>query len=106
MLSIVKFKVSHCDCHNLQCLIVLNFQVEISKTVYSNVYIKVKKVCLKAINHGPDVQCHCLIYWSVIFQLWMSSSTIQAVHPIIVVSLLNALDQTDPKNIRMLVKNV
>jgi len=80
-LSFVEFKVLPCDCHYLRRLSILSFQAEISNNIYSNVYLKVKQVCLRQFS-GRDFQCCRLTHWiygkSLIFQLWASSSTISS----------------------------
>ena len=59
-------------------IIILSLQSEISNTIYSNVYSKVKQVCR---DHFMSLPCYPLYLWkvySVILQLWKSSSTISS----------------------------
>ena len=73
---------------------------EISNSIYSGVYLKVRQVCL---DNLPWSWCCCRTHWiygrSVIFQLWTLSSAILfwSDSYSTVVSPLNARDQTDPK---------
>ena len=64
MLSFVVFKVSRCDFHYPWCLTLCSLQAKISNNIHSNVYLKVKQVCLKAIYRGGDVQCCHLTHWN------------------------------------------
>ena len=48
-LNFVRFKASHYDWHYPQCL------KTISNSIYSNVYLKIKQVCLEAIYRGCDI---------------------------------------------------
>ena len=73
----VEFKLSHCDHHYSWYL---SFGQKF-RIVYSNVYLKVKQVCLEEIFRGREVAAVLLIGYmkkSVISQLWTSSSAISS----------------------------
>ena len=62
-------------------LVILILRGEISNSFYSNVYLKVKQVCLEAIFRGREVAAVLPIRYmkkSVMSQLWTSSSTISS----------------------------
>ena len=77
-LSFVEFKLSHCDS---PLLVILISRAEISNSFYSNVYLKVKQVCLEAVFRGCEAAAVLPIGYmkkSVISQLWTSSSAISS----------------------------
>lgn len=64
-LSLVEFKVLRCDRHYPRCFTGLSLQAEISNSIYYNVYLKVKQVCLESIYRGHDVVSVLLEIWKV-----------------------------------------
>ena len=84
-LSFLEFKATHYDCHYPRCL------KAISNSIYSNVYLKIRQVCLEAIYRSRDVVAvlptgymerqSCLSSSSVVpqeNQLWTSSNAISS----------------------------
>ena len=85
-----------CDRYCPQWLILLSLQAEISNSIYSNVYLKVKQVCLEA-----NYLDHLTLLPSYPLYLWKVSHT-----ALIVGSPLNALNQIDAKTYQSSKKNV
>ena len=86
--------------------VILSLWAEISNSIYSNVYLKVKQNCLEAICRGRDIAAVLPIVY-IGNQSYLNCGRRAAqFHPvvIVVVSPLNALDQIDTENIRMSVE--
>ena len=85
---------------------ILILRAEISNSFYSNVYLKVKQVCLEAICPGRDVAAVLPIGYMKNRSYLNCGRRAAQFHPvvIVVVSSLNALDQIDTQNIRISVE--
>ena len=84
-------------------------RADISNSFYSNVYLKVKQVCLEALCPGRDVAAVLLIGYMKNRSYFNCGRGAAQFHPvvIVVVSSLNALDQTPyTENIRMSVERL
>ena len=87
---------------------ILSLWAEISNSIYFNVYLKVKQLCLEAICRDRDVAAVLPIGY-IKNQSYLNCGRRAAqFHPvvIVVVSSLNALDQIDTENIRMSVERL
>ena len=85
---------------------ILILRAEISNSVYSNVYLKVKQVCLEAICPGRDVAAVLPSEYMKNRSYLNCGRRVAQFHSvvIVVVSSLNALDQIDTQNIRISVE--
>ena len=84
-------------------------RADISNSFYSNVYLKVKQVCLNALCPGRDVAAVLPIGYMKNRSYLNCGRGAAQFHPvvIVVVSSLNALDQTHyTENIRMSVERL
>ena len=108
-LSLVEFKLSHCD-HYLGPLlpVILLLRADISNSFYSNVYLKVKQVCLEAICPGRNIAAVLPIGCMKNRSYLNCGRRAAQFHPVVIVfvSSLNALDQIDTQNIRMSVERL
>ena len=84
---------------------ILTLRAEISNSFYSNVYLKVKQVCLEAICPGRDVAAVLPSGYMKNRAYLNCGRRAGQFHPVVVVlSSLNALDQIDTQNIRISVE--
>ena len=85
---------------------ILTLRAEISNSFYSNVYLKVKQVCLEAICPGRDVAAVLPSGYMKNRSYLNCGRRAAQFHSvvIVVVSSLNALDQIDTENIRISVE--
>ena len=83
---------------------ILNLWAEISNSIYSIVYLRFKQLCLEAICRGRDVATVLPIGYMENHSYLNCGRRAAQFHPvvIVVVSSLNALDQIDTENIRLL----
>ena len=84
-------------------LVILSIWAEISHSIYSNVYLKVKQLCLEAICRDRDVAAVLPIGYMENQSYLNCGRGAAQFHPvvIVVVSPLNALDEIDTENIRL-----
>ena len=81
-------------------------RADISSSFYSNVYLKVKQVCLNALCPGRDVAAVLPIGYMKNRSYLNCGRRAAQFHPvvIVVVSPLNPLDEIDTENIRLSVE--
>ena len=84
-------------------LVILSIWAEISHSIYSNVYLKVKQLCLEAICRDRDVAAVLPIGYMENQSYLNCGRRAAQFHPvvIVVVSPLNPLDEIDTENIRL-----